>query len=86
MLGRIGRSFGLSRLQYESAARYRDPIISRGDYHRVSWYQAIHQELTVGIVIAFVAYLANLYRPLSQLANVYVEVGGEMAVFERQLT
>ncbi len=53
---------------------------------RIYWYggfQAINQELKVGIVIAFVAYLANLYRPLSQLANVYVGVRGALAVFAR---
>ncbi len=46
-------------------------------------YQAIQGRLTVGVIIAFVAYLANLYRPLSQLASVYVEVQGAMAVFAR---
>ena len=46
-------------------------------------YQSMMGDLTVGIVIAFVAYLGSLYRPLSQLANVYVEVRGAMAVFAR---
>lgn len=46
-------------------------------------YQAIHQQLTVGTIIAFVAYLTNLYRPLANLANVYVDVQGALAVFER---
>ncbi len=46
-------------------------------------YQAIQQQLTVGTIIAFVAYLTNLYRPLTQLANVYVDVQGALAVFER---
>lgn len=46
-------------------------------------YQAIKGQLTVGVIIAFVAYLGNLYRPLSQLANVYVEVQSAMAVFAR---
>jgi ATP-binding cassette subfamily B protein len=44
---------------------------------------AIQRELSVGTVIAFVAYLTNLYRPLAQLANVYVDVQGALAVFER---
>src|SRR5439155_229710 len=45
--------------------------------------QAIRQELTVGTIIAFVAFLTNLYRPLANLANVYVDVQGALAVFER---
>jgi ATP-binding cassette subfamily B protein len=46
-------------------------------------YQAIHQQLTVGTIIAFVAYLTNLYRPLANLANVYVDVQAALAVFDR---
>ncbi len=46
-------------------------------------YQAIRSELTVGTIIAVVAYLTNLYRPIGALANVYVEVMGALAVFER---
>lgn len=39
--------------------------------------------LTVGTIIAFVAFLGNLYRPAGQLANIYVEVQGALAVFAR---
>jgi ATP-binding cassette subfamily B protein len=46
-------------------------------------YQAIRYQLTVGTIIAFVAYLTNLYRPMANLANVYVDVQGALAVFER---
>lgn len=46
-------------------------------------YQAIQQQLSIGTIIAFVAYLTNLYRPLAQLANVYVDIQGALAVFER---
>lgn len=46
-------------------------------------YQAIQERLTVGTIIAFVAYLTNLYRPLANLANVYVDVQAGLAVFER---
>ena len=45
--------------------------------------QAIHGALTVGTIIAFVAYLASLYRPVGQLADVYVSLQGALAVFER---
>jgi len=44
---------------------------------------AIQEALTIGSIIAFVAYLTNLYRPVGQLANVYVNIQGAMAVFER---
>ncbi|HZO91616.1 MAG TPA: ABC transporter ATP-binding protein [Chthonomonadaceae bacterium] len=46
-------------------------------------YQAILRQLTVGTIIAFVAYLTNLYRPLANLANVYVDVQAALGVFER---
>lgn len=46
-------------------------------------YQAIQQQLTLGTIIAIVAYLTNLYRPLANLANVYVDVQAALAVFER---
>ena len=39
--------------------------------------------VTIGTIIAFVAYLANLYRPAGQLANLYVELQGSLAVFAR---
>jgi ATP-binding cassette subfamily B protein len=39
--------------------------------------------LTVGTIIAFVAYLANLYRPAGQLASLYVDLQGALAVFGR---
>lgn len=39
--------------------------------------------LTLGTVVAFVAYLARLYSPVSALANVHVEVMGSLAVFDR---
>ncbi len=41
------------------------------------------ESLSIGTIIAFVAYLANLYRPAGQLANIYVDVQGAMAVFAR---
>lgn len=44
---------------------------------------AVRGMLSTGTIIAFVAYLTSLYRPLAQLANVYVDVQGALAVFER---
>ena len=44
---------------------------------------AIREALSIGTLIAFVAYLTNLYRPVGQLANVYVSLQGALAVFER---
>ena len=52
----------------------------------IYWYgglQAIKGTLTVGTIIAFVAYLTNLYRPVGQLASVWVSIQGALAVFER---
>jgi len=52
----------------------------------IYWYggfQAIKGDLTVGTIIAVVAYLTNLYRPIGALANIYVDVMGALAVFER---
>lgn len=45
--------------------------------------EALSGRLTLGSIIAIVAYLANLYRPLANLANVYVDVQGALAIFER---
>lgn len=39
--------------------------------------------LTIGTLVAFVAYLGRLYAPVSALATVHVEVMGSIAVFER---
>jgi ATP-binding cassette subfamily B protein len=44
---------------------------------------AIGGTLSIGTIIAFAAYLSNLYRPIGQLANVYVDIQGGLAVFER---
>lgn len=46
-------------------------------------YQAIEGTLTIGTVVAFVAYLARLYGPLSSLANAHVQVMSAFAVFQR---
>jgi ATP-binding cassette subfamily B protein len=43
----------------------------------------IHGGLTVGTVVAFVAYLARLYGPASALAGVQVQIVSALAVFER---
>jgi len=39
--------------------------------------------LTIGTIIAFVAYLGRLYGPVSNLATVYVDVQAALALFER---
>ena len=39
--------------------------------------------LSIGTIIAFVAYLSNLYRPVAGLANIYVDLQGAFAVFVR---
>lgn len=52
----------------------------------VYWYggvQVIQEQLTPGLLVAFAALLTQLYRPLVQLATVYVDIQGSVAVFER---
>jgi ATP-binding cassette subfamily B protein len=52
----------------------------------VYWYgglQVIENELRVGVVVGFAALLGNLYRPMHQLATVYVDILASLAVFER---
>ena len=46
-------------------------------------YQVIQEELTPGLLVAFAALLSLLYRPLVQLASVYVDIQASFAVFER---
>lgn len=61
-------------------------VVSVAGPAMIYWYggfQAIQGELTVGTIIAVVAYLTNLYRPIGALANIYVDVMGALAVFER---
>ncbi|MBV9440611.1 MAG: ABC transporter ATP-binding protein, partial [Candidatus Eremiobacteraeota bacterium] len=47
-----------------------------------SWL-AIHGAVTVGTIVAFVAFLGRLYGPASTLAGVQVQVVSALAVFER---
>jgi ATP-binding cassette subfamily B protein len=52
----------------------------------IYWYGGrlvISGALTIGTVVAFVAYLGNLYRPVTSLANVYVDLRGALGVFDR---
>jgi ATP-binding cassette, subfamily B, bacterial len=52
----------------------------------IYWYGGhlvISASLTIGTVVAFVAYLGNLYRPVTNLANVYVDLRGALGVFDR---
>ena len=39
--------------------------------------------VTIGTIVAFVAYLTRLYGPVSSLATVYVDVQAALALFER---
>ena len=43
----------------------------------------LREAMTLGTVVAFVAYLARLYGPAASLASVHVEVTTSMALFER---
>jgi ATP-binding cassette, subfamily B, bacterial len=43
----------------------------------------IQGEISIGTVVAFVAYLRQLYGPVSELANVHVDIMSSLALFER---
>jgi len=45
----------------------------------------IHGGLTIGTIVAFVAYLGRLYTPASALAGIQVQIVSAVAVFERLL-
>lgn len=49
----------------------------------VGGYEAIRGAISVGTVVAFVAYLTRLYAPLSAMVNVHVELLGATALFRR---
>ncbi len=49
----------------------------------VGGWLAISAGLTVGTIVAFVAYLGRLYGPASALAGVQVQIVSALAVFER---
>ncbi|MBI2858844.1 MAG: ABC transporter ATP-binding protein [Chloroflexi bacterium] len=45
--------------------------------------QVMDDKMTIGTIVAFVAYLGRLYGPVSSLATVYVDVQAALALFER---
>ena len=49
----------------------------------VGSFLSIHGGITIGAIVAFVAYLGRLYTPASALAGVQVQVVSAAAVFER---
>lgn len=56
----------------------------------IYWYggrriilEGVEGGITIGTIIAFVAYLANLYHPVGHLASAYVDLQGALAVFVR---
>lgn len=44
---------------------------------------AIHHDLTVGVLVSFVALIGRLYTPVSALAGVQIQIVSALAVFER---
>ena len=49
----------------------------------VGGHEAISGTLTIGTIVAFVAYLGRLYMPVSALVNVHVDVMTAVAKFQR---
>jgi ATP-binding cassette subfamily B protein len=84
-------NFELMRLQVRSAMVGRWFFMFVGAVAAIGpalvfWFggrEAIRGAVSVGTVIAFVTYLGNLYRPVGSLANIYVDVQGALAVFDR---
>jgi ATP-binding cassette, subfamily B, bacterial len=58
-------------------------VIGPGVVWLFGGWLAIQGALTVGTIVAFVAYLGRLYGPASALAGVQVQVVSALAVFER---
>ncbi|PGL71183.1 ABC transporter [Bacillus sp. AFS055030] len=46
-------------------------------------YLYIHDQITIGAIISFVALLGRLYGPVGQLTNLYVNITSSIALFER---
>ncbi|MQG73860.1 MAG: ABC transporter ATP-binding protein [SAR202 cluster bacterium] len=46
-------------------------------------YLVMQGEMSLGTLVAFATLLVRLYQPMSQLANVHVEIMGSLALFER---
>jgi ATP-binding cassette subfamily B protein len=46
-------------------------------------YLVIQGDMTIGTLVAFTLLFPRLYQPMSQLANVHVEIMGALALFER---
>src|SRR5204863_9842808 len=86
-----GLNLDLMRLQVRSAMVGRwffmfVGVIAAVGPALVFWFggrRAIAGAVSLGTVIAFVTYLGNLYRPIGSLANIYVDVQGALAVFDR---
>ena len=49
----------------------------------IGGYMVIQNAMSLGTIVAFAAYLARLYGPLSSLSNVQVEFASSMVSFER---
>ena len=46
-------------------------------------YLVMQGDMSLGTLVAFATLLVGLYQPMSQLANVHVEIMGALALFER---
>jgi len=46
-------------------------------------YAVMQQEMTIGEIVAFAAYLGRLYMPFGTLLNLHVEIGTSLGVFQR---
>ncbi len=51
--------------------------------YAVGGYLYIHHAISIGIILAFVGYLGRLYSPISQIAQLHVNVLTSLALFRR---
>jgi ATP-binding cassette, subfamily B, bacterial len=49
----------------------------------VGGHEVIARRLTIGTIVAFVAYLGRLYMPVSALVNIHVEIMSAVSLFRR---
>lgn len=87
--GKVGREFGQIQMQRSVIWRWFTLALSLVGIlgpTAIYWYGgalAVQGVVSIGTIVAFVAYLGRLYGPMSALATIHVQVLSSFAVFER---
>ena len=80
------RDMGIKRAQVSQLFFLGMGIVGAIGTAMIYWsggYMVMNDVITVGTIVAFVAYLSRLYGPISSLTNVQVEFASSMVSFER---